>query len=44
MRPLGRYGLKWEDNIKLDLKEVGWEGVDWIHPGQDGVEWWDLVN
>jgi hypothetical protein len=26
---------KWEDNIKMDLKDVGWEGVDWIHVTQD---------
>jgi hypothetical protein len=29
-RPLGRPRLRWEDNIKMDLREVGWGGVDWI--------------
>jgi hypothetical protein len=29
-RPLGRPRLRWEDNIKIYLQEVGWEGVDWI--------------
>jgi hypothetical protein len=30
VRPDGRPRLRWEDNIKIDLQEVGWEGVDWI--------------
>jgi len=30
-RPLGRPKSRWENNIKLDLQEVGLEGVDWIH-------------
>jgi hypothetical protein len=30
-RPLGRHVRRWEDNIKMGLKEVGWEGVDWIY-------------
>jgi len=29
-RPLGRPRSRWEDNIKIDLQEVGWEGMDWI--------------
>jgi hypothetical protein len=29
-RPLGRPRRRWEDNIKMDLQEVGWEGEDWI--------------
>jgi hypothetical protein len=29
-RPLGRPRRKWEDNIKIDLREIGWDGVDWI--------------
>jgi hypothetical protein len=29
-RPLGRPRRRWEDNIKMDLREVGWEGADWI--------------
>jgi hypothetical protein len=34
-RPLGRPRHKWEDNIRRDLTEIGWEGVDWIHLVQD---------
>jgi hypothetical protein len=34
-RPLGRPRRRWEDNIKMDLREVGWGGVDWIHLAQD---------
>ena len=29
-RPLERLRRRWEDNIKMDLQEVGWEGMDWI--------------
>jgi hypothetical protein len=31
MRPLGRRRCTWEDNIKIDLKGMRWEGVDWVH-------------
>jgi hypothetical protein len=34
-RPLGRPRRRWEDNIKMDLREVGWGGVDWIDMAQD---------
>jgi hypothetical protein len=34
-RPLGRPRRRWEDNIKMDLREVGWWGVDWIDLAQD---------
>jgi hypothetical protein len=30
MRPLGRPRRRWVDNIKMDLREIGWDGVDWI--------------
>jgi hypothetical protein len=30
-RPFGRPRHIWEDNIRIDLKKIGWEGVDWIH-------------
>jgi len=43
-KPLGRPRSRWEDNIKMDLEEVGWEGVDWIHLAQDRDQWRDLVN
>ena len=29
MRPLGKAGRRWEDNIKMDLEDAGWEGMDW---------------
>jgi len=34
----------WWDNIKMDLKEIACEGVDWIHPAQDMSQWHALVN
>jgi hypothetical protein len=43
-RPLGRPRHRWEDNIKMDLEEVGWDGVDWIDMAQDRDRWWALVN
>jgi hypothetical protein len=43
-RPSGRPRRGWKDNIRMDLKEVGWEGVGWINLAQDGDLWWDLVN
>ena len=39
-RPSGRFMLRWEDNIKTDLKEVVWEGVDWIDLVQGRDKWW----
>jgi hypothetical protein len=33
-KPLGKLRYRWEDNIKMDFREVGW-GVDWIHLAQD---------
>ena len=38
-RPLGRPRRRWEDNIKMDLKEIGWEDVDWIDVAQDRDNW-----
>jgi hypothetical protein len=32
------------DNIKMDLREIGWDGMDWIDVAQDRVEWRALVN
>jgi hypothetical protein len=43
-RPLGRPRRRWEDNIKIDLREVGWGGVDWINLAQDRDRWRALVN
>jgi hypothetical protein len=43
-RPLGRLRYRWEENIKMDLQEVGWGGMDWIYMAQDRDRWWALVN
>jgi hypothetical protein len=43
-RPLGRPSHRWEDDIKMDLQEVGCEGMDWIDVAQDRDRWWALVN
>jgi hypothetical protein len=42
--PLGRPIRRWEDNIKMDLQEVGCECIDWIELAQDRNRWWALVN
>jgi hypothetical protein len=38
-KPLGRLRCRWMDNIKMDLGEIGWGGVDWIGLGQDRDKW-----
>jgi len=43
-RPLGRPGHRWEDNIKMDLQEVGCGGTDWIKMAQDRDRLRELVN
>jgi hypothetical protein len=43
-RPLGRRRRRWEDNIKMDLQEVGCEGIDWIELAQDKDMWRALAN
>jgi hypothetical protein len=43
-RPLGRTRHRWEDNIKMDLREIGFGDVDWIHLAQDRDRRWALVN
>jgi hypothetical protein len=43
-RPCGRPTHRWEDNIGMNLREIGWEGVDWKHLAQDRGKWWALVN
>ena len=43
-RPLGRPKRRWEDNIKIDLQEVGCGGLDWIELVQDRNRWRTLVN
>jgi hypothetical protein len=39
-----RDSRRWVDNIKMDLREVGWDGVDWIDMAQDRNQWRALVN
>jgi hypothetical protein len=43
-RPLGRPKPRWDDNIKMDLREIEWGGMCWIHVGQDRDLWRTLVN
>jgi hypothetical protein len=43
-RPLGRPRLRWEDNIKMKLQEVGFGGLDWIDLVQNRNRWRALVN
>jgi hypothetical protein len=43
-RPLGRPRRRWVDNIKIDLREIGWNGGDWIELAQDRDQWRALVN
>jgi hypothetical protein len=43
-RPLGRPRRRWEDNIKMDLQEVGCGGMDWIQLVQDRDRWRALVS
>jgi hypothetical protein len=42
-RPLGRPRRRWVDNIKIDLREIEWDGVDWIDLAQDRDQWRALV-
>jgi hypothetical protein len=43
-RPLGRPRRRWEDGIRMDLQEISWGGVEWIHLAQDRDRWRALVN
>jgi hypothetical protein len=43
-RPLGRPIHRWVDNIRIDLREVGWGDVDWIGLAKDRNRWRALVN
>ena len=43
-RPLGRPRRRWEDNIKMDLREVGCGGMDWIELAKDRIRWRTLVT
>jgi hypothetical protein len=43
-RPLGRPRRRWVDIIKMGLREIGWDGMDWIDLAQDTDQWMALVN
>jgi hypothetical protein len=45
-RPLGRPRHEWEDNIRMNHREIRWEGVDWMHlaEGWEGVDWMHLAE
>jgi hypothetical protein len=43
-RPIGRPRRKWEDNIKMDLQEMRWAGMDWISLAHDRDWWRTFVN
>jgi hypothetical protein len=42
-RPLGKLGHRWEDNVKMDLQELGYVGMDWVELTQDRDRWRELV-
>jgi hypothetical protein len=43
-RPLGRLRRRWVYNIKMDLREIGWGGMDWIELAPHRDQWRALVN
>jgi hypothetical protein len=43
-RPLGRPRHRWEDGIRMDIREIGWGSVDWIQLAQDRDQWRAVVN
>jgi hypothetical protein len=43
-RPLGRPRRRWEDNMKMDLREIGIDEANWIRLSQDRVQWRAFVN
>jgi hypothetical protein len=43
-RLLRRPKRRWENNIRTDFRDIGWEGVDWIHLVQDKDQWRAAVN
>jgi hypothetical protein len=43
-RPLGGPRYRWEDNIKMDVREIGIDGANWIRLAQDRVRWRAFVN
>jgi hypothetical protein len=43
-RPLGRPRRRWVDNIKMNLREIGWDGMDWTDLAEDRDQWRALVS
>jgi hypothetical protein len=43
-RPRGRIKRGWENNIRMDLREIGWGGMDWINLARDRDQWRAIVN
>jgi hypothetical protein len=43
-KPLGRPRHRWEDNMRMDLRETEWESVGCMHLAQDKDQWWAPVN
>jgi hypothetical protein len=43
-RPLVRPRRRWEDNIRMDISEIVWKNVDWIHLAQDREQWRAVMN
>jgi hypothetical protein len=43
-RALGRPRRRWGDNIKMDAREIGWEGMDWMHLTWDRDQWRAVVE
>jgi hypothetical protein len=43
-RPLEKPRRRWVDDIKMDFREIGWDGMDWINLAQDRDQWRDPVN
>jgi hypothetical protein len=43
-RPLGKPRRRWEDNIIMDLREIGWGGMDWTDLAEDRDHWRALLN
>jgi hypothetical protein len=42
--PLGKHRHRWEDNTEMDLREIGWGGMEWINLAQDRDQWRAFVN
>jgi hypothetical protein len=43
-RSFGRPKRRFEDNIRMNVREIGWENVNWLSPAQDRDRWPDLMN